>query len=175
MTDDIKKILEEGATNEKGVSLDIGCGDIHAPGFLGLDIVPSPSVDIVWNAEKLPYPIPASSVSVLLVSHLVEHLKPWLFIDIMNEWWRIAKPNAQLVISTPYAGSPAYWQDPTHVAGFNEKTFAYFDPFERHSGGLLYKVYRPLPWKIKQQHWDMSGNLEVELVKIPDDPSYHKI
>jgi SAM-dependent methyltransferase len=159
-----------------GVNIDLACGDIQREGFIGIDIVPSPYVDIVMDLEQTPYKdFPDECVQLSICSHFVEHTKPWLFIDIMNEWWRITKPGGQLMIATPYAGSIGYWQDPTHTHGFNELSFKYFDPRDPHWGNFLYSVYRPKPWKLEKNTWDISGTLEVLLTKIPNDPSYRTL
>ena len=174
--DNIKQKLIEASKAEIGVKIDLACGDIQQEGSIGIDIVPSPYVDICMDLEHLPYKdIPDGCAQLLICSHFVEHTKPWLFIDIMNEWWRITKVGGQLMIATPYAGSTMYWQDPTHTHGFNELSFKYFDPFDPHWGRFLQSVYKPKPWKVEKNTWDISGTLEVLLTKIPDDPSYHKL
>jgi hypothetical protein len=96
-------------------------------------------------------------------------------IDIMDEWWRIMKIGGQLMISTPYAGSSSFWQDPTHIKGWIEATPEYFDPFGPMSKGVLYKVYYPKPWKVEKNTWDLSGTLEVLMIKRQDDPNKHII
>lgn len=173
--DHIKKTLEEASQNEVGVKFDIGCGDIQQEGFIGIDRVPSSYVDICLDLEKTPYPFPDGCASLLMAGQIVEHLKPWLLVDIMNEWWRITKIGGQLMIATPYAGSELFWADPTHTKGWNELTPKYFDPLDLHMGDFWYKVYKPKPWKVKKNTWEMSGMMEILLEKIPDDPSYHKL
>ena len=91
-------------------------------------------------------------------------------VDIMNEWWRILKLGGQLMIATPYAGSPMFFQDPTHIKGWNEATPEYFDPYAPMSSGNLYQVYRPMPWKILKNTWDLTGTLEILMEKRPLDP-----
>ncbi len=173
--DAILKQLTDAVEGE-GVAFDFGCGDLPAKGAIGVDYVENEWIDIVLDLEKTPYTdIPSNCAKLIIASHIVEHIKPWLFIDVMNEWWRILKKGGQLVISTPYAGSAGFWQDPTHIKGFNEMSFAYFDPLEKNCGDTLYKIYRPNPWMLKEQHWNMSGNLEILLLKRLDDPSYHKV
>ena len=172
--DHIQKKLQEASEAEIGVRLDLGAGDMQQEGFIGIDKVPSPYVDIQMDLEDLPYPIPDNCAQLLMAGQIVEHLKPWLFMDIMNEWWRITKPGGQLMIGTPYAGSMNFWQDPTHVHGFNELSFKYFDPLDATWGNAFYSIYKPKPWKLEKNTWDSTGNLEVLLTKIPDDPSYHK-
>jgi hypothetical protein len=173
--DHIRQRLQEAQKSETGVKFDLGAGDIQQEGFIGIDKVKSPYVDICMDLEELPYDIPDECASLLMAGQIVEHLKPWLFMDIMNEWWRITKLGGQLMVSTPYAGSEIYWQDPTHIHGFNEISFKYFDPLDPHWGKLFYSIYRPKPWKMEKNTWNNSGCLEVLLTKIPDDPSYHEL
>ncbi len=82
----------------------------------------------------------------------------------MDELWRIMRPAGQLALSMPYAGSPGYWQDPTHCNGCNEATFQYFDP--RYP---LYGIYQPKPWSIDPGFpvWQVTGNMELLMRKQP--------
>lgn len=82
------------------------------------------------------------------------------------------RPDCQFAISTPYWLSPGYAQDPTHCNPCNEATWMYFDPLETQSNGLLYRFYRPKPWKIDTVVWDVAGNMEVVLKKRRIDKSY---
>lgn len=93
-----------------------------------------------------------------------------IFMTFMDEVWRVLKTGGQFAFAVPYAGSPGYWQDPTHINPITETTLAYFDPLDR-SG--LWHIYKPMPWKIKESHYDLNGNLEVILIKRIVDKSYH--
>jgi hypothetical protein len=73
-----------------------------------------------------------------------------------------------VAIIVPYAGSPGYWQDPTHCNPCSETTWAYFDPEEPRSQGGLWRIYKPKPWKIELLNWNAMGNLEVILRKRGD-------
>ena len=147
-----------------GIKLDIGCGDHKQKGFMGMDFRKTKNSDLVWNCENVPYPIPDAVCTTILCSHLIEHLKPWLIIDIINEWWRISKVGGQLWLSTPYAGSFGFWQDPTHTKPWNEATAEYFDPSK-----FLFNIYKPKPWKIIKNDWYQQGNLEIILEKRPEN------
>lgn len=167
---DIKKILRE---NAQGIKLDIGCGDNKQKGFVGMDVRKLPGVDIVHDVEKFPWPLPDGCVSFALASHLVEHINPHggVFIDFMNEVWRVMKREGQLWIATPYAGSRGYWRDPTHCNPCNEETWMYFDPFEPRYQGALWRIYKPKPWRIEKNTWHANGNMETVLVKrLTDEP-----
>ena len=154
----IAKLIKK---NQQGIKLDCGCGSAKQKGYVGLDIRALKDVDIVHDVESVPYPLPDDCCFQILCSHLIEHLKPWLIIDIFNEWWRIMKPGGQLLISTPYAGSFGFWQDPTHIKGYNQASFTYFDPRE-----FLYSIYRSKPWKIERNAWWENGNMEVIMSKL---------
>lgn len=143
------------------LNLDVGCGENCQPGFVGMDIRKVKGVEIIHNAESFPWPIEDDSCSVVLMSHFIEHVKPWLQIDIMNEAWRVLEPDGLLLISTPYGGSFRWHQDPTHCASWNEATPDYFTP-----GKPLYDVYKPKPWAIDRLFWSLRGDIEVAFKKI---------
>lgn len=98
----------------KGAKIDLGCGGNKQKHFLGMDKRALPGVDIVHDLEVFPYPLQNECCVILVASHFVEHLKPWLMLDFMNECWRICEVGATFAIAVPYAGSRGYWQDPTH-------------------------------------------------------------
>ncbi len=145
------------------IKLDIGCGGNKQKGFIGMDARKLEGVDIVHNLEEFPYPIPADSCGTILGSHIIEHIKPWYTIPLFEELWRMMKVGGQLVLTTPYAGSAGFWQDPTHCNGFNEATFQYFDP-----RFPLWTIYKPKPFHIESGYpcWQPNGNLEIMLEKI---------
>jgi len=167
---DIAALLAE----RSGIRLDIGGGGNPQKGFVNLDMRDMPGVDIVHNVEVIPWPLPDECVIIAIASHLVEHINPagGGFLRFMDEIWRVLKPDAQLAVSTPYAGSMGYWQDPTHCNGCNEITWTYFDPLDERTGGHLYRIYRPRPWKIESLTWCPTGNMETVLRKRRPDRSY---
>lgn len=97
-----------------------------------------------------------------------------IFVRFMDEVWRILKPGAQFASVFPYAGSPGFWQDPSHINGINNMTFWYFDPEEPHIGASLYSFYKPKPWKIVRSLGQKGGNLEIILEKREEKPEYKK-
>lgn len=144
------------------LNIDIGCGENCTVGYVGMDKRALPGVDVVHDAEVFPWPFEDESVSVIIMSHFVEHVKPWLQIDLMNEAWRVLKDEGQLLISTPYGGSHRWHQDPTHCASWNETTVAYFVKTE---GGDVHEVYKPKLWIAEHLFWNPRGDLEVVLKK----------
>ena len=170
MSQSIEQLLKEHG----GIRLDIGCGEVKQLGFVGMDKREMPGVDIVHNWNDYPWPLPDESVLVAVASHVVEHVNPvdGGFIRWMDELWRIMKFDGEVGIVCPHGSSQGFLQDPTHCNPCNEATWAYFDPLEPVTGGQLYTIYRPKPWKIKALNWDPTANIEVVLIKRRIDKSY---
>lgn len=155
-----------------GVRIDLGCGGRKQEGFIGVDLRPLKGVDIVQDLEEFPWKeIPDACASLVMASHLVEHINPakFGFVKFMDEVWRILKPGGQFMISNPRAGTEGFYQDPTHINNVTEVTWKYFDPLDP-SG--LYTIYRPKPWKVQFCAYHMDGNMETVLVKRIIDKSY---
>jgi hypothetical protein len=177
---DIAAFLDE----RRGIRLDIACGMAkQSPDWVGLDRLAMPGVDIVWDINDHPWPLPDECVIQALASHIVEHIPAcstvgghtrFMFIEFMDEVWRILRPEAQFALSYPHGNSQVFLQDPTHCHAMNEVVWAYFDPLEPNTRGLLYKFYHPKPWKITHLSWSPMANVEVVLVKRRDDRSYHE-
>lgn len=165
----MKKATKAKVKSLTGVRLDVGCGANKQLGFVGMDKrqVKGPDgkdiVDVIHDIEVFPWPFADESVLDILCSHIIEHIKPWLMVDFMDEMWRVMKPGGQLVISMPYGVSYPYVQDPTHCNPCNEATFQYFDP-----RFPLYKIYEPKPWLISFGFptWIAGGWLELLMRKL---------
>jgi SAM-dependent methyltransferase len=160
------------AKPKTGILLDVGCGkNKYHETWTGMDKRDLPGVDKVHDLEVFPWPFEDESVLSCLCSHVLEHVKPWLTIDVFNEIWRIMRPGGQLIISVPYGVGAGFQQDPTHCNPFNENTFLYFDPDPPGFKGknVLYGIYEPKPWLIQHRSWK-GGNMEVILVKRTEVP-----
>ena len=104
--------------------LDIGCGKNKKPGYIGLDRVSMPGVDIVCNLEKEKIPIEDNSIDEVYSMHFMEHVTDLLVV--MEEVWRVSKNNAKITIAVPYFTSVGAFRDPTHKQFFSYDTFDHF-------------------------------------------------
>jgi len=166
---DIDVLLRDHA----GIKLDIACGGHKNPDFVGLDIRSLPNVDIVWDVNMHPWPLPDDCVIMATASHLLEHIPGVVidnghtrfpFLEFMDEVWRIMRVGCEFYIVVPHGSSQGYMQDPTHCNAMNQTRWAYFDPV---NGGNLYAIYRPKPWEIRDIKWSPEANMEVVLAKRP--------
>ena len=150
----------------KGIRLDIGCGENKiSPAYTGMDRRPLEGVEIVHDLEVFPWPLDDGACLDVVASHVIEHIKPWIFIDFMNEVWRVLKTGGKFALAAPYGVGFLYVQDPTHCNPSNEATWQYFDP-----KFPLYDIYKPKPWSIDYGFpvWQVSGNIEVLMTKIEE-------
>jgi SAM-dependent methyltransferase len=107
--------------------LNLGCGRNIIPGWVNVDWMALPGVDVVANLNDCattPLPFADDSVDELALSHVIEHLPNAL--PLMQELHRIAKPGAKAIIRTPYGSSDDAWEDPTHVRPYFHGSFGYF-------------------------------------------------
>jgi|SRR5579883_3097420 len=107
------------------MKLHLGCGNIIKQGYVNVDAVQLPGVDVVADLNKFPWPFEDSSCEVIELHHLLEHL-PDVF-KAMEEMYRIAAPGGKVIITVPYWNSIDYATDPSHVHQFSQHSLNYFD------------------------------------------------
>jgi len=103
--------------------IDICCGDTCPEGFIGIDLVEGPGVDIVADLTK-GIPLQDNTVSSLRAYDAIEHLPDR--IKTMNEIWRVCTNGATVEIFVPSTDGRGAFQDPTHVSYWNLNSFWYY-------------------------------------------------
>lgn len=106
--------------------LDVGCGSEKVRDAYGIDIQNLDPVDQVQDIEETPWDLPSNQFTEIHCRHVLEHINPATFPDIMKEIHRVAKPEAQIHIEVPHALSVDFHRDPTHK---NPITYSTFDHF----------------------------------------------
>lgn len=106
----------------KEIRLDLGAGVNKKEGFIAVDILKLPGVDIVADLTKK-WPWADNSVTEIHMSHTLEHFTQEERCHVMNEMYRVLKTgkyvDGQIVeghatIITPYLFSDRAYGDPTH-------------------------------------------------------------
>ncbi len=105
------------------VRLDIGCGINTREGYLGIDKDENCNPDIICDFGKNTLPMFGSTVDTIYTSHFLEHLTQDLYVDTMNEFYRVLVPNGTVEIIVPYFRTKVAVQDPTHRMQFCEDSF----------------------------------------------------
>jgi len=105
------------------LALDLGAAHNKPEGYLGLDRHDGPGVDMVGDVTK-GVDLPDNSVGVIRAVDFLEHVPDK--IALFNELYRLLAPNGMLLSLTPSTDGRGAYQDPTHVAFYNENSFWYF-------------------------------------------------
>lgn len=122
--------------------LDLGCGSNKREGFTGVDMFKTPSVDVVHDLMKFPWPWKSGSVAEIHCSHFFEHIPARKRPLFMDECYRIMKPGAQMTMIFPYWSSARAVQDFTHEwPPVCEWSFLYFNKGWRESNKLTHGAY----------------------------------
>jgi hypothetical protein len=107
--------------------LNVGCGRSPISGWINLDSVAQPDVDIVADLETCgdhPLPLADDSINEFLLSHVLVRIRNVL--PMMQELHRVAAPNALMTVRVPYGSSDDAFEDPTHVRPFFVGSLGYF-------------------------------------------------
>jgi SAM-dependent methyltransferase len=111
--------------------LNLGCGRSSLPGWVNVDAVGLPGVDVVADLDRCratPLPFTDDSADEFLLAHVIEHLNDPL--GLMQELHRIARAGAKLTIRCPFGASDDADEDPTHRRRMFIQSFGYFSqPF----------------------------------------------
>lgn len=107
--------------------LDLGCGTQKKEGFIGVDKVKFPGVDVIHDIGRHTWPWKNDSVDEVHCSHTVEHLKWEERVFFFNELYRVMKKGAKAAIILPHWCSSRYYGDPTHQAPFSEWGWLYLN------------------------------------------------
>ncbi len=109
--------------NEKK-GLHIGPGKKGLPGAVTIDVLPLSGVDIVHNLDSLPWPFQDNEFDLIFAHNVFEHLDNQVLV--MEEMWRILKPQGRMVIAVPYFRSPDAFTDSTHKHFFTTQSLDYY-------------------------------------------------
>jgi SAM-dependent methyltransferase len=104
--------------------INLGCGKKKMPGYLNVDRVAAVEPDVVHDLNVYPYPFPDNSFEEVCAYDVVEHLNDVMVF--MREVWRIARPDARVVFTTPHFSSANSFTDPTHQRHLSYYSFDYF-------------------------------------------------
>lgn len=131
--------------------LNIGCGKrrFDGPEWVNLDkepgigdvtfdlntcgqLVPLNYVESGVNQQAIPttklvvsrMPFPDNTFERIFASHILEHIPN--ILPLMQELWRVAKPDCSLVARVPYGSSDNAFEDPTHVRQYFMQSFSYY-------------------------------------------------
>jgi hypothetical protein len=105
-----KKKIEPKKTSLK---LNLGSGPSKMEGFLSVDCIEFPTIDVVTDLTKK-FPWDNNTVEEVHCSHTLEHFEAMERVHFVNELYRVLIPGGKATIITPYWASCRAYGDPTH-------------------------------------------------------------
>ncbi len=136
--------------------IDIGCGNFKEEGYFGIDIYPGRDVDLVMDLNKGELPFEDNQIEHVVSYHCIEHIEN--YIVLMNEIWRIMKPNAQFFLSVPYYNNYINFANIFHKHHFNEHSMRFF------SSEKETKCLPEYIWKYKfAPTWGLKGSANSKI------------
>lgn len=188
---EIEKLLQ----SKQGIKLELGGGNNPNPGFVNIDILPLERVDIVWDLERTPWPLPDECALQAVASHVLEHLNPHGgdkrlqgLVELLIAKKIFTQKEADEYMGLPGSGFINVMNELWRVLKVGGQ-FAFVVPYAESHGmhqdpthmnfinettmqyfdpldpAMLYQFYRPKPWKIEKQFMQRNGLLEVLLTK----------
>lgn len=142
--------------------LNLGCGTNHLDCYINVDKFGEP--DICLDLETFPYPWENNSVAEIEMHHVLEHLgqQTEVYLKVIQELYRICKPEAKVHITVPHHRSDRFFHDPTHVRPITPVGLSMFS-------------------KRKNREWQTTGkaftllalylDVDFELIHIAHTPS----
>lgn len=114
------------ASDNNLLAIDLGSAHNKPDGYLGVDMHHADGVDFVCDIRN-GLPFEDSSVGIIRAYDFIEHIPDK--IALFNEFHRVLAHDGILLTHTPSSDGRGAFQDPTHVAYYNENSFWYFtDP-----------------------------------------------
>ncbi|MFX1475979.1 MAG: methyltransferase domain-containing protein [Promethearchaeota archaeon] len=128
---------------ENQLGLDIGCGEEKQPNMLGLDCRATPEVDVIADAQALPFR--TESIQHVFSSHLIEHFGHTQIPSILSEWVRVIQKGGTIEIRCPDLRARALlfflnpsWQNIRRIYGGQDY------PGNFHKSGFSYGLLKGL-------------------------------
>ncbi len=111
------------------MKLNLGAGNKKINGFISVDKFPSPSTDLVFDLEKMPWPWADNSVDQVMLIHALEHMGQSTdgYLNIICELYRVCCHGAEILIHVPHPRHDNFLGDPTHVRAITPQQLTLFD------------------------------------------------
>jgi len=111
------------------LTLNLGCGYRKIENAVNIDSRAVVGPDLICDVtEGLPFS--DDSVDQVFATDFLEHIKPDDVIGVIEEIYRVLKPNGFFFSLTPSTDGRGAFQDPTHRSFWNINSFIYYSDDE---------------------------------------------
>jgi SAM-dependent methyltransferase len=132
-----RQLVEALRAEGQEIVVDLGCG-FRKEGNIGIDATAEGTqADLICRLGFEPIPLDDECADKVFCRDFLEHVPKAVFveshnrlrypvIDLMNEIWRILKPEGVFESLTPCYPNPEVHQDPTHTSVWTTESMQYF-------------------------------------------------
>ena len=106
--------------------LNLGAGKMPLKGYVNVDRVKFPGIDVVCDLNKYPWPFKNNEFDEIVILGTLNLLDN--FLKSVEEIHRISKKGAKITIKSALFPSPTCAQDPLNKTFISLNSFEYFDP-----------------------------------------------
>lgn len=117
-----------------GAKLNLGAGGRCMEGWINLDRVWLPGIDVVHDLDRKPWPLADESVAEIEAKDVFEHLDDAVLF--VTECWRILRVGGLLTVTTTHWSNVNAFTDPTHRRFPTKHTFDFWIP-----GTIFYREH----------------------------------
>ncbi|MFH0954259.1 MAG: methyltransferase domain-containing protein [Verrucomicrobiota bacterium] len=129
--------------------LHVGCGTDIREGYVNVDVVKLPGVDVVCDLNRLPWPFESDTFVEVVAHHFLEHTED--VVAVLNEMWRVCRQGALIKIRVPYFASFLAFKDLTHRHVFTYDSFDNWDIANFETGRYVTHFGVPMRFRIRQR------------------------
>lgn len=105
--------MKKKLVTTKPLKLNLGSGPNKMEGFISVDSISFPGVDVVTDLTKK-FPWGDNTVEEIHASHVIEHFEAMERVHFVNEMYRVLIPGGKVNLIAPYWASCRAYGDPTH-------------------------------------------------------------
>lgn len=120
----LEKIQDQIKTKE--LCINLGCGSLRKPGYIGIDISQSQNTDIQCDVLEFVSKLPDRCVKAVYSRMFFEHLSGEQLNKLIHEIDRVLVDGGVLEVTVPHFSNPYQHSDPTHRSSFAVHSFDYF-------------------------------------------------
>ena len=151
----------------------LGCGGQKLTGYVNVDNSPECNPDLLVDLEQTPWPFEDNTAEEIVLSHVLEHLGQTTdnFRAIIQELYRMAKPDAKIMIAVPDPAHDNFWGDPTHVRAITPQLLAVLS--RDHLAPNIRGGYADSPiaftWNVDFKTIDVNARVSDKFKKFADE------
>ena len=114
--------------NKELIKINLGCGKDFRKGWINVDENREVKADVYCDFSKEKLPFKDNYADEILLDNVLEHIRPEKYFAFMEEVWRVAKPDAPIIIYVPHYSGMYALKHPTHYMYFGIGSMDIFTP-----------------------------------------------